>query len=301
MDCRRSVSFALTLLAGAAGCSHNTTPQQSAPPPAVASTSQKADAIDPEALKRPPKPETFVAFGDFSAREAEGAQSPAEKEQLSDRARRAYQEALKLDPSSVTALKALARLYAVTNDYARAKEGYENALKIAPTDAGLWFDLGMTYARTKEWGLAIEHVAKAVELEPENRSYARYLGFTLARAGRYDESLAAFSRYEGAAKAHYYVAEMLEHMHQPELCKTHLQLALASDPQLHSAAQMLVRLNGLSTAPVATAPMANASGIQLAGWTDVAQPKTVAPARPTMLLPPPPLDPADLLAPASIK
>jgi tetratricopeptide (TPR) repeat protein len=290
MDCRRPLSLALTILAASAGCSQNSTTVRSGTTPATVTANAKTDTLDPEALKRQPKPETFVAFGDFSALEADSATAPAEVEQLRDRARKAYQEALKIDPSNVPALKSLGGLYASSNDCGRAKEIYETALKVAPDDASIWFTLGMTYARTKEWPQAIEHLAKATELDPENRSYRRHLGFALARAGRTDESLAMFVRYEGEAKAHYYLAQMLDHLGQTENCKMHLQLALAQDPKLTDAAQMLVRVTGgvaaQPAAPALTATLMQngAPPIQPVSYTEAAHPAN----DPAIHFPPPP-------------
>jgi tetratricopeptide (TPR) repeat protein len=246
------------------------------------SAAPKQETIDPEALKRPPKPETFVAYGDFSAKEADAATDPNEQEQLRERARHAYQEALKDDPGNVAALKSLARLYAVSNEFDRAKETYAAALKAAPEDASLWFALGMACARNKEWAPAIEYLSHATQLDPENRSYCRYLGFTLARAGRYDESLAMFARYEGEAKANFYLAQMLQHVGQVDRCKMHLQIALAKDPQLTDASQMLVRLNG--GPPAAPRPAPKPAVIQQASFTEAAQPER----EPLRMLPPPP-------------
>jgi tetratricopeptide (TPR) repeat protein len=302
MDCRRPFSIALALLAGSAGCSHHaaSVPTAAAPatatPPAAVTAAAKPENLDPEAMKRQPKPETFVAFGDFSAREAEGAKTSSEQEQLRDRARKAYQEALKIDPTNVPAHKSLASLYASSNDCGRAKEICEAGLKLAPDDASLWFVLGMTYARTKDWQLAIEHITRATELDPENRSYRRHLGYTLARAGRYDESLVVFSRYEGEAKAHYYLAQMLDHLGQPDASKMHLQLALAKDPQLTDAAQMLVRITGA----VPAVPAAAAAPIQNVSYTEAVSaaeapaapapaPAPAAPAPRRFPPPPPPL------------
>lgn len=301
MDCRRPVALALSLLAGTAGCSHQaaSVPQAAAKPTPVAAA-PKPETYDPEAMKRAPKPETFVAYGDYAAREAAGAQTPAEQEQVRERARKAYQEALKLDPNNVPALRSLARLYASSGDYARAKETSEAALAQAPNDAALWFDLGMTYARTKDWAAAIAHMAHAIELDPENRSYHRYLGYTYARAGRNDDSLAEFTRYEGEAKAHYCLAQMLEHLGQFDACKMHLQVALAKDPGLTPATDMLVRLSGAKPAATVAAAPAGGAAIQTVGYTEPVLPVAAptagtaaspAAAAPRLLPAPPPMNP----------
>jgi tetratricopeptide (TPR) repeat protein len=269
-----------------------------ATPPAVVTASAKPETLDPDAMKRPPKPETFVAYGDFSAREADGATTAAEQEQLRDRARKAYQEALKIDPNNIPAHKSLAALYASSNECGRAKEVCEAGLKLAPDDASLWFVLGMTYARTKDWQLAVEHLTRATELDPENRSYRRHLGYTLARAGRYDESLVVFSHYEGEAKAHYYLAQMLDHLGQADASKMHLQMALAKDPRLTDATQMLVRLTGAvpAAAAAATPAIQNVSYTEVAPAAEAAAavapaapaPAAVAPVAPARFPPPPP-------------
>jgi tetratricopeptide (TPR) repeat protein len=277
------LALTVCVLGLAVGCSHQTGSVPTAAATAAPAPAPKPEAFDPEAIKRPPKPETFVAFGDFSAREADATQVPAEQEQLRDRARRAYQEALKTDPANVPAHKSLALLYVATGDYERARQTYEGALKLAPEDGALWYGLGMVYARTKDFGTAVDALSKAAELDPENRSYRRYLGFALARAGRPNEALAVFTRYEGAAKAHYYLAEMLEHLGKVDACKTQLQLALASDPSLTSASEMLVRLSGGHSMP-APAPVRNPPEVQSVGYAEPA-PAAEAPVR---YVPPPP-------------
>jgi tetratricopeptide (TPR) repeat protein len=284
MECRRALALTAWFFGLAAGCSHQTGSVPSTSPPTSVTAAPKADTFDPDAIKRPPKPETFVAFGDFSAREANASQVPAEQEQLRDRARKAYQEALKTDPNNVAAHKSLATLYAATGDYERARQTFEEGLRLAPADATLWFGIGMVYARTKDWASAVDALARATEMDPENRSYYRYLGFALARAGRNQEALAAFTRYEGAAKAHYLLAEMLEHLGQKDACKTHLQLALAADPRLTSAAEMLVRLSDVNQGRATPVAPRNAPEVQTVSYTE----KTPAREAPVAYIPPPP-------------
>jgi hypothetical protein len=129
----------------------------------------------------------------------------------------------------------------------------------------------------------VDALSKAAELEPENRAYRRYLGFALARAGRRNEALAVFTRYEGKAKAHYYLAEMLEHLGQVDACKTQLQLALARDPSLTSASEMLVRLSGGQSAP-APASVGKSPEVQSVGYVEAAPAASAA----VRYVPPPP-------------
>jgi tetratricopeptide (TPR) repeat protein len=200
---------------------------------------------DQELSKRQPKPATCVAFGDFCDRSAEDPKRlPADRQRLLDEARVAYQQALQNDPNNLAALHSLARLYNEMDDYPRAVATYQKALKVHPQQTVLWYELGMTYARHKEWEPALQHLQHAVELDPEQRVYAHSYGFCLARAGRYAESLAAFTRVEEEGVAHYDLARMLHHMKEEELSKAHLRLALAKKPDLAPAREMLASLEG---------------------------------------------------------
>jgi tetratricopeptide (TPR) repeat protein len=152
----------------------------------------------------------------------------------------------------------------------------------------------MCYARKKEWTPAVQDFQKAVELDPENRPFANTLGFALARAGQYDESLRCFARLQGEAMAHYQLARMLQHLQQTDLCRQHLELALAKDPKLDAARQMKDPLDGRAGQPV--------QAIQTVGYAEPQpQPAAEADARPMVvevnpelsegrrILPPPPV------------
>jgi tetratricopeptide (TPR) repeat protein len=195
--------------------------------------------------KRKPQPETCVALGRLAEEAAnQPGRPPADQQQLREQARKAYQQALDLEPNHVPALAALARLYATAGDYGRAVPAYRKAVKVQPKDAALWYDLGMCHARHKQWEPALVNLRAAVELDPENRQYGNALGFCLARAGCYEESLACFRRSVGEAGAHYNLARMLHHVNQEELSKQHLRLALQAKPDLAPAEQLLAELEG---------------------------------------------------------
>ncbi len=201
----------------------------------------KAD--DENLPPRDPKPVTCVGWADFTMKTTEDPRcGEADRERICDLARRAYQQALRLDPDYLPAYEGLARLYITIKDYPRAVETYQKAIKKHDQESRLWFELGMCYARQKQWDLAIDNLRNASRLDPENRQYANTLGFCLARAGRYDESLACFRQAVGEAMAHYNLARMLEHLQQPERSREELQLALQVQPDLEPARQMLADL-----------------------------------------------------------
>jgi tetratricopeptide (TPR) repeat protein len=247
----------MALLTGVFGCvtrspMSNVSPTAPVTPDASAYTPVALEVTKEKDLpKRQPKPSTLVALGAFQEREAADPKySPQDREQLIDRARRSYQQALEIEPNNIPALKALALLYVTIKDHDRAIAAYQSALKAVPKDASIWFDLGMYQMQCKEWAPAVEDLRQAVALDPENRHYTKTLGFCLARAGRFDESLICLQQAVGPAEAHYDVARMQLHLQQDEAAKRHLYLALQADPQHHGARELLARLEAPPTQQV---------------------------------------------------
>jgi tetratricopeptide (TPR) repeat protein len=193
--------------------------------------------------KRQPKPATLVAYGEIHERAAtDPGRSPAEQEELRNRARSAYEQALQINPKDRPALLALARLYTSEQDYDRAVATYGRAITVYPKDAALRYELGMCYARSKNFDLGLQCLQMAVRLDPENRRYIHCYGLCLARAQRYEESFAVLARLEGHAQAHYDLGRMMHHLNQDEMSKEQLRLALAQNPELTGAQQLLAEL-----------------------------------------------------------
>lgn len=247
MDCRhvpRLAVLALLPLSGlaAAGCTHEEAHQFINPPPPAVAAQVKKEADQPKVV---PQPKTCVAAGSMFENAAnEPNRSPADKERLLDQARKAYQQALDLDPNYLPALKGLGRVYTGLKDGEHVEATYQRAMKAYPKDPSLPFELGMWHARRREWDPALQHLKMALDLDPENRQCANTLGFCLARAGRYDESLAVFRKTGGEAQAHCNLARMLHHLKQEDLSRQHAQMALQQDPQLAAAQQLLAELDG---------------------------------------------------------
>ena len=246
MDCRKSLCVALWLVGGLAGCNlTHPTPvvnnSQTLLPGQIVEGTVKKEADRP---KRQPKAETCVAYGNFAASEASAPdQVPLEAQNQREIARKAYQQALSIDPNCLAAYRGLTALYVAMKDYPHAVATYREALKRFPKDASLYYELGMCYGRQKEWQLALQYLKKATEMDQESRPYNNALGYALGRAGHYDESLAVFERLQTEAEAHYNLARMLRHMNQPEQCREHLQVALKKDPQLKEAHALLAELD----------------------------------------------------------
>ena len=114
---------AISLLAGLLGCVPQATLQQVAAPPSPVAAEKARDTDGP---KRTPKPATCVAFGNFMEREAAQKKgAPLEQERMRDQARRAYQEALQIDPTYLPAYLSLGQLYVSLGDYPRAVTTYQ--------------------------------------------------------------------------------------------------------------------------------------------------------------------------------
>ena len=197
-----------------------------------------------EETVRPPKAATCIAFGDFRAIEAKNLErSSLQRQQLFEDARKAYQQALSIEPENLQAMVGLARLYASMEDYQHAQEMYQQAGRKHPKQAGIWFELGMLHARKKEWNIALEDLALALKLEPENRQFINTYGYALCRNGKFEESYQVFLKINEPAKAHYQVARMMEHIGKKEEAKEHLIKALASQPDFPDAREMLASIN----------------------------------------------------------
>jgi tetratricopeptide (TPR) repeat protein len=203
-----------------------------------------------ELPKRNPKASTCVAFANYQVREATHPKTPANaRQEMLDQARKAYHQALRIDPKCLPAHFGLANLYIVEADYPRAFETYRKALQAHPQSAELWNTLGMCHARLKEWDPALAALKKAADLDPENRQYAKMLGLCLARAGRVEDSVACLTRVMPPAEAYCNVARMLHHLNKDEESKHYIQLALQAQPDLAAARELLASLEHPETAP----------------------------------------------------
>jgi tetratricopeptide (TPR) repeat protein len=213
----------------------------------VAGAAKPAEAAPKKQKDRPrrkPKAETCVAYGDFRLKEALApGKSEAEQRQMLDSARRAYQQALEIDPRCLAAHRGLAQVALAEGNPRRAIGAYQALLKVSPDEAALWYELGMVHGRVKEWQPATAALGKACELDPANHQYAHTLGYCLARTGSYEQSLECFRRVDGEARAHYNLARMLLHVQQNDLARQHLTLALQKEPGLKEARELLARVD----------------------------------------------------------
>ncbi len=241
MDCRKPALLLAALLVGpGVGCSllHPDSSKR------VEFIQGGSIAPDEKGPRITPKAETCVAFGgEFETQGKDTARSEVEREHALEQARKAYQQALSIDANCQSAMLGLARTYDLMKDHEHALATYQRAIQAFPRSANVRDEAAWSHARAREWDAAIQCWQVALQLDPENRDYMRRLGNTLARVGRFDESYDVLRRADGDAKAHYSLARMLYHLHQDELCRDHLQLALKYDPQLAAARELLTKLD----------------------------------------------------------
>jgi tetratricopeptide (TPR) repeat protein len=248
MDGRMFLRFctfpALILLAGCTTTStQKTIPTANTKPvrPEEVPVVKKADGP-----KRNPLPATEIAYGKMKEDEADTdavKKQPQLQAAFRDEARKAYQQALKIDPNNLEAQRCLGRLYGKIGDFERAQAVFKKALEKYPKDAALWYEAGVCQNRRKEFSEGIRCLSKAVELDPENREYLKKLGFTLAWTGQVDASLRYLTRaYQSAGIAHYQIACMFDQKEQRGPAIHHLRLALRENSQLIEARELLEAL-----------------------------------------------------------
>jgi tetratricopeptide (TPR) repeat protein len=214
--------------------------------PAVAPPVVEKEVKDEKDLpRREPQASTCVALGELHLRTAMDPHCPGrQRTKALELARKCYQQAIKTDSECKDAYRGLAHVYDELNEDERMVATSDKAIKKWPKDPSFRFEFGMAQARHKQWEPALGHMKEAIELDPESRSYQIIYAYTLARAGQWQESYQVFCKVGTPAEAHYNLARMLHHLGQDDASREHLELALAADPKLVPARQMLAKLPG---------------------------------------------------------
>jgi tetratricopeptide (TPR) repeat protein len=189
---------------------------------------------DPLRLDRLPRkigPEVYIA----AARLLENQGKFAEAEDK-------YRDALKSSPDDLSALVGLARLYDRQGQSPKAIDVYQKAAQVYPTNGLIANDMGLCYRRQRQVEKSIAAFRKAVELTPDNSKYRNNLAAALIDAGKENEAFEQLAISSPPAVAHYNLAYLLSERGQRAGAITHLQQALAADPSLKPATDMLMQL-----------------------------------------------------------
>jgi hypothetical protein len=183
--------------------------------------------------------ETKVAFADTWVESAFADPPPANRDQLIDQARQAYQKALQKEPKNKGALLGMARLYTRLGDREHALELYKKYLHHYPKDHEVAHEVAYASGRWKDWAGAAAWCDVALKGDPQNRTYRKTKGFCLAHAGKWEEAFAVLYDVMGEAQARFYVAKAMDQFGNAEGSRLQLQLVLKADPGFAPAREML--------------------------------------------------------------
>lgn|GEM_PF-1317717 len=157
----------------------------------------------------------------------------------------------------------LAVVHDKTGDFEAAARTYEQALQLDPSNAELLCDVGYSYMLQQRWQEGEAFLRRAVTVAPQLARAHNNLGMLLARTGRIDEALAQFTKGGGSeAQARTNLAFALVNQQRPDEARRQLQLALAQDPSLSAAQQLLSLLARQPGEPPAQPAVAEAAKAQ---------------------------------------
>jgi tetratricopeptide (TPR) repeat protein len=256
MDCRKWLPLAAGLVLGVTGC---VTEQQDFNNKTRITVWTPWSMFQKES-KREPQVETCLKAGEVLETQAETDKLDATaREEILERARKAYQQALEYDANNVGALAGLARIHASLHEFDRAQAAYDKALKLHPKDAQVLAEVGLFYFRQKQYDQAADSYRKAMEANPNERAYAKHLSLNLALAGREHDCVEVLTKLYGPAQAHFdYALLALKALNQPDAARHHLQQVLRhaapSDKSFLAAQLLLAQLNQGNSAFIGGAP-----------------------------------------------
>lgn len=135
-----------------------------------------------------------------------------------DKARKAYEQALRLKPDYVEAMNNMGTIYYARKNYRRAITWYTRALKVAPEDtksAPIYMNLGTAYFGRKKYDETTKAYEHALALDPE--VFERHGSFGVMLEER---------TVEERAKYHLYLAKLYAKDGRNELALQYLRKAL---------------------------------------------------------------------------
>jgi tetratricopeptide (TPR) repeat protein len=135
-----------------------------------------------------------------------------------DRARKAYERAIKLKPDYMEAMNNLGTVYYAMKSYRRAINWYNRALKAAPGEmrsAVVYENLGRAWFNRKDYARAHDCMANALRLDPDVFEHHGSIGQILEETS-----------VEERAKYHFYQAKVYAALGRNELALQYLRKAL---------------------------------------------------------------------------
>ncbi len=150
-----------------------------------------------------------------------------------------YQKTLRMSPNDVRTMISYGRLLDREGNFREAERTYHRALQLEPANVIALNDLGMIYARQGMYDLALDQLGQAVQLQPSNQRYRNNIAIVLIDAGRPEDAFGHLTAVHGDAAAHYNLGFLLSRRNMNNQAAGHLQQALALNPRLAPARQLL--------------------------------------------------------------
>lgn len=101
------------------------------------------------------------------------------------------EEALRLEPTRVKTLYALAKAYMLAGESEKARQTYHKTIELRPGHERAHQDLAGIFYREKNWEQALYHLEKAREANPDSAHTQMLIGVTGLHSGRSDIALDA--------------------------------------------------------------------------------------------------------------
>lgn len=177
-----------------------------------------------------------------------------------------YTKALEKEPDNVAALQAVARLHGRQEQHAQAVEDFQKVVKVSPT-AENYSDLASAQQKAGRLGDAQTSIQKAITMEPSVARYRNNLAGILVAGGRSDEAVKELQQIFPPAVANYNVAYLHYTNKNTAAAQQHLQAALAADPNLQPARDLMNMLAASQTGQGAVAAFNTASQVYRAVQT----------------------------------
>jgi Flp pilus assembly protein TadD len=162
-------------------------------------------------------------------------------------ARRAYEQALAVDPDNLVALVNLGMADFQSDDNVKARDLLEKAVRLRLDTAPAWLTLGIIHMDSDRFPEALAALSQATLLDPENPRARNFLGVVIGRQGWIDgaqqELRRAVELDPAYADAHYNLAAFYLEEKPPavELARRHyfkaLELGVEKDTAMEKVLQ----------------------------------------------------------------
>ena len=163
-----------------------------------------------------------------------------ERQGQDDAAMRAYQDAVKQDPSRADALARLGVLYDKRAKFADSAGYYDKALEARPGDPDIFCDKGYSLYLQRKFNDAETALRQAIALRPEFPRAHNNLGLVLGHQGRRSEALAEFCKAGcNVTDAHLNLAFVMALDGRWDEARQQYSLVLAANPKSDAARQGL--------------------------------------------------------------